>query len=136
MVWGASIAVYVVAVLQLLVYATLQVPVGVAIDHVGPRRLIVAGALMMAVGQAALALAHSVPLAIAARVLVGAGDAMTFVSVLRLVSVWFPPHRVPPSGAAYTLGSCRVALSMPFVVWLVGVTGFLRARRARRPDQR
>lgn len=136
MVWGASIAVYVVAVLQLLVYATLQVPVGVAIDHVGPRRLIVAGALMMAVGQAALALAHSVPLAIAARVLVGAGDAMTFVSVLRLVSVWFPPHRVPPSGAAYTLGSFRVALSMPFVVWLVGVTGFLRARRARRPDQR
>lgn len=83
------------AVLQLAVYAALQVPVGVAIDHVGPRRLIVTGALTMAAGQAALALAHSVPVAIAARVLVGAGDAMTFISVLRLVSVWFPPRRVP-----------------------------------------
>jgi sugar phosphate permease len=124
LVWGTGVAVYVVAVLQrtslgvsgldavhrfgasagvlatfavlqLAVYATLQIPVGVAIDHVGPRRLIVTGALTMAAGQAALALAHSVPVAIAARVLVGAGDAMTFISVLRLVSVWFPAHRVP-----------------------------------------
>jgi MFS family permease len=123
-VWGVGVAVYVVAVLQrtslgvsgldavhrfgasagvlatfavlqLLVYATLQIPVGVAIDHVGPRRLIVTGALVMSLGQAILALAHSVALAVVARVLVGAGDAMTFICVLRLVSVWFPPHRVP-----------------------------------------
>ena len=124
MVWGTGVAVYVVAVLQrtslgvsgleavrrfdasagvlatfavlqLAVYAALQVPVGVAIDHIGPRRLIVTGALTMAAGQAALALAHSVPVAIVARILVGAGDAMTFISVLRLVAVWFPPRRVP-----------------------------------------
>jgi hypothetical protein len=37
-------------VLQLAVYAALQVPVGVAIDHIGPRRLIVAGALTIAAG--------------------------------------------------------------------------------------
>jgi sugar phosphate permease len=124
LVWGTGVAVYVVAVLQrtslgvsgldaahrfgasasvlasfavlqLAVYAVLQIPVGVAIDHIGPRRLIVTGALTMAGGQAALAVAHSVPVAIVARILVGAGDAMTFISVLRLVSVWFPPQRVP-----------------------------------------
>jgi MFS family permease len=36
-----------------------------------------------------------VPTAVAARVLVGAGDAMTFISVLRVVSLWFPGTRVP-----------------------------------------
>lgn len=83
------------AVLQLLVYAGLQIPVGVSIDRLGPRRLIGTGALTMAAGQALLAVSHSLTLAILARALVGAGDAMTFVSVLRLVNTWFPPRRVP-----------------------------------------
>ena len=83
------------AVLQLLVYAGLQIPVGVVLDRVGPRRLIVVGAAIMAGGQLLMALTHDVPGALVARVLVGSGDAMTFVSVLRLVSVWFPPRRVP-----------------------------------------
>jgi MFS family permease len=34
-------------------------------------------------------------LAILARVLVGGGDAMSFISVLRVVGVWFPPRQVP-----------------------------------------
>ena len=83
------------AVLQLLVYAALQVPVGVALDRFGARNLIALGALTMACGQALLAVSTTLPGAISARVLVGAGDAMTFVCVLRLVSAWFPPHRNP-----------------------------------------
>jgi MFS family permease len=83
------------AVLQLAVYAALQVPVGVLLDRIGSRRLIAGGALLMGVGQLVLATAHHVGLAVAGRVLVGAGDAMTFISVLRLIAVWFPPRRVP-----------------------------------------
>ena len=49
------------AVLQLLMYAGLQVPVGVALDRFGSRRLIVAGALVMAAGQLVLAVSTSVP---------------------------------------------------------------------------
>jgi MFS family permease len=83
------------AVLQLAVYAALQIPVGVLLDRIGSRRLIAGGALLMGVGQLVLATAHAVGLAVAGRVLVGAGDAMTFISVLRLIAVWFPPRRVP-----------------------------------------
>jgi MFS family permease len=83
------------AVLQLGVYAALQIPVGALLDRIGSRRLIAGGALLMAAGQLVLATAHSVGLAVAGRVLVGAGDAMTFISVLRLIVVWFPPARVP-----------------------------------------
>ena len=82
-------------VLQLLVYAALQVPVGLLLDRFGARRMVLTGALTMAAAQALLALATSLPLAIAARVLVGIGDALTFISVLSVVSVWFPPRRVP-----------------------------------------
>jgi MFS family permease len=82
-------------VLQLLVYAALQIPVGVLLDRFGARTMVVAGALLMAAGQAALALATSLPLAIAARVLVGAGDALTFISVLSVIGAWFPARRVP-----------------------------------------
>src|ERR1700759_1475332 len=83
------------AVLQLLVYAGLQVPVGLLLDRFGSLRLVVSGALVMAAGQALMATTHSVGGAVAARVLVGAGDAMTFISVLRLVPQWFPARRVP-----------------------------------------
>lgn len=94
--FGASAAVLsLFGVLQLGVYAALQIPVGVLLDRVGPRRMLVAGGLLMAVGQLTLALADDVPAGLAARVLVGAGDAMTFISVLRLVPAWFPARRAP-----------------------------------------
>ncbi|PWW23853.1 sugar phosphate permease [Geodermatophilus normandii] len=91
---GAS-AISLFLVLQLAVYAGLQVPVGVALDRFGSRRLVLAGGLTMAAGQLVLALATDVPTAVAARVLVGAGDAMTFISVLRVVGFWFPGRTVP-----------------------------------------
>src|SRR5690348_5027909 len=82
-------------VLQLLVYAALQIPVGLLLDRFGARALVATGALTMAAGQLLLALATALPLAIAARVLVGTGDALTFISVLSVVTAWFPPRRVP-----------------------------------------
>ena len=121
--FGASASVLAsFAVLQLLVYAALQIPVGVLVDQLGPRRLVVAGALLMAAGQLVLALADSVGLAILARVLVGAGDALTFISVLRLVAAWFPPARVPVitqlTGITGQLG--QVLSAFPLVALLRG----------------
>lgn len=82
-------------VLQLVVYAGCQVPVGVALDRFGTRKMVAVGAGVMAVGQVLMAFATDVPTAMAARVLVGGGDAMTFSSVIRLVPAWFPAKRVP-----------------------------------------
>lgn len=82
-------------VLQIVVYAGMQIPAGVLLDRYGSRIMISAGALIMASAQMLLALTESLPLAVAARVLVGVGDAMTFISVLRLVPQWFAPRRVP-----------------------------------------
>ncbi|UZX02718.1 MFS transporter [Arthrobacter sp. CDRTa11] len=82
-------------VLQLLVYAGLQIPVGLLVDRFGSRAMIAGGALLMGLGQLQLAFADSIPGGVAGRVLVGAGDAMTFISVIRLIPLWFAPSRVP-----------------------------------------
>lgn len=82
-------------VLQIVVYAGMQIPSGLLLDRYGSRALLVTGALIMATGQFTLAFTESLPLAIGARVLVGIGDALTFLSVLRLVPRWFASRRVP-----------------------------------------
>ena len=82
-------------VLQLVVYAALQVPIGVLIDRVGPRTLLIAGSVLMIAGQTTVGLSTSLPIAVVGRVLVGAGDAATFISVLRLINTWFSGSRVP-----------------------------------------
>ena len=82
-------------VLQLLVYAVLQIPVGVMVDRFGSRVMVAAGAVLMFLGQLQLAAASSVPAGLFGRILVGAGDAMTFIAVLRLLPAWFSPRRIP-----------------------------------------
>lgn len=81
--------------LQIAVYAIAQVPVGMLLDRFGPSRLIISGALLMSAGQLVVATAPSISVAIVGRVLLGLGDATTFVSALRLVSAWFRPRKVP-----------------------------------------
>jgi sugar phosphate permease len=92
---ASAAALSTLAVLQLAVYAALQVPVGVLVDRFGPRILLATGAVLMAAGQVLVAIAPSLPLAVVGRVLVGGGDATTFIAVLRLVATWFPGPRVP-----------------------------------------
>lgn len=107
-------------VLQVVVYAGAQVPAGLLLDRFGSKALIVAGAALMASGQLVLAFTESLPTAIAARAVVGLGDAVTFISVLRLVPHWFSPRQVPLvtqlTGICGQLG--QVLSAVPFLALL------------------
>ena len=61
----------------------------------------------MASGQLVLAFTESLPTAVAARAVVGLGDAVTFISVLRLVPYWFSPTRPPADPADRHLRATR-----------------------------
>ena len=89
----AQLSVFVLV--QLGVYAAMQVPTGLLVDRYGPRRLLVAAAATMAVAQLAFALTRSYPEALLARGLLGCGDALTFVSVVRIAAQDFPRRRFP-----------------------------------------
>ncbi|MGD0923630.1 MAG: MFS transporter [Streptosporangiaceae bacterium] len=88
-----QLSVFVLA--QLGVYAAMQVPTGLLVDRYGPRRLLITAACTMAVAQLAFAFAHSYPEALLARALLGCGDALTFVSVVRFAAQDFAPRRFP-----------------------------------------
>lgn len=107
-------------VLQVIVYALAQVPAGLLLDRFGSKALIVAGAAVMATGQLILAFTESLTLAILARAIVGLGDAVTFISVLRLVPHWFRPRQVPLvtqlTGICGQLG--QVLSAVPFLALL------------------
>ncbi|GAA1998131.1 MFS transporter [Microbacterium pumilum] len=83
------------AVIQLAVYGAMQIPVGLLLDRFGARPIITIGMILMAVGQGVMAFADVVPIGILARVLIGAGDAAVFPSVLRVIATWFPAQRAP-----------------------------------------
>lgn len=90
---AAQLAVF--TMLQLLVYAGMQIPVGLLLDRFGSRRMLLAGVGTLTAAQVGFAFASSYPVAVVARVGVGLGDAMVFICVLRLVMTWFPARRIP-----------------------------------------
>ncbi|KRE95661.1 MFS transporter [Nocardioides sp. Soil774] len=113
-------------VLQLVVYAGMQVPVGVLLDRYGSRAMLLVGLGLMTLGQLAFAFAQSFPTAVAARAVVGAGDAMVFVSVIRLVTVWFLVRQAPMvtqlTGLTGQLGAIAAAGPLSYLLHALGWT--------------
>ncbi|MDL9948373.1 MFS transporter [Gordonia sp. ABSL11-1] len=115
-------------VLQLLIYALMQVPVGLMVDRFGPRRVLLTGTLVLTCAQLSFAFADNYAWALSSRFFVGVGDAMTFVCVLRLVNSWFPARRIPLmtqlTGVLGQLGAVAAAVPM---TWALSSLGWTRA---------
>jgi sugar phosphate permease len=78
----------------------------------------------MTVGQLTLAVAPSIGIAIVGRLLVGAGDAMTFISVIRLLTSWFSGRILPQisqwTGNIGALGQVLSAIPLSFALHSFG----------------
>lgn len=83
------------AVMQLGVYAAMQIPAGLLLDRVGTRFMVTTGGAVMFVGQLLMSQADTLAIGVLARILVGLGDACIFTAVIRLIPSWFPSSRVP-----------------------------------------
>ena len=112
--------------IQLLVYAGMQIPVGLMLDRFGSRRIMLAGVLVLTLAQTGFAFADTYALALIARLFVGAGDAMIFICVLRLVNTWFPSRRIPLitqlTGVLGQLGGILAAVPMTIALRELGWT--------------
>ena len=110
--------------LQIGVYAAMQVPTGVLVDRYGPRRLLVVAALLMGGAQLVFATVPSYPVALGARAVLGCGDALTFVSVLRFAAAHFSPRRYPVlvalTGMVGTAGNVIATLPLALVLHRLG----------------
>jgi MFS family permease len=112
--------------LQLLVYAGMQIPVGLLVDRYGSRSVLLAGAVILTCAQAGFAFAETYGQALLARVFVGMGDSLTFICVLRLVNTWFAPRRIPVvvqlTGVLGQLGAIVAAVPMTYALAHLGWT--------------
>jgi predicted MFS family arabinose efflux permease len=75
-------------------YAAAQLPVGVALDTVGPRRLQSGLMLLAAAGFAAFALSSGLTGFAAARVMLGVGVSAGLMAIIKGNSQWFAPQQV------------------------------------------
>lgn len=125
---GSAAVLSSLAVVQLVVYAAMQIPVGVLIDRYGPRVLMIMGTSLMVVGQLTLAFAPSITVAVIGRILVGAGDAMIFISMIRLISSWFSGRIVPQlSQWMGNIGQLGQVLSAIPLAWVLETWGWTPA---------
>jgi predicted MFS family arabinose efflux permease len=87
-------------------FALCQLPVGVAMDRWGPRRVNAALLLVAAAGGAWFANAESAAAAIAARALIGAGVSACLMASFTAFVLWYPPERISTMNAiAFSAGA-------------------------------
>jgi MFS family permease len=106
-------------------YAGFMIPGGVLIDAYGVRRVVGAGGAVMGVGTVAMALASTTWMLFAGRFLVGLGATVTFVGVLKVASLWFPPSRFGTLAAvSATVGILGSLVAIAPLAWLSASAGW------------
>lgn len=80
-------------------FAAAQLPIGVALDRFGPRKVQVPMLMVAASGAALFAYAHSLTELIIARGLIGLGVAGSLMAAIKASSLWLPQDRLPLSTA-------------------------------------
>jgi predicted MFS family arabinose efflux permease len=107
------------------VYTLLQIPVGVAADTLGPRRILTAGSAIAAVGSLLFALAPAWEIAAVGRTLVGIGVSVAFIAVLKVSAVWFAPERFATlAGVTMFAGNLGAVAAGAPLAWAVTLTSW------------
>jgi predicted MFS family arabinose efflux permease len=103
-----------------LSFALCQLPVGVAMDRFGPRRVNAALLLVAAAGGLWFALAEGAAAAMAARALIGIGVSVALMSSLTAFVLWYPPERLATMNAvAFSVGMLgAIAVTVPLELLL------------------
>lgn len=102
----------VLAATYFYIYTIMQVPTGVLVDTLGPRRILVGGSLLAAAGSLLFALAPDLNIAMLGRILTGLGVSVVFIAMLKLIAVWFDERRFATMvGLAMLIGNAGSILA-------------------------
>jgi predicted MFS family arabinose efflux permease len=100
------------AACMLAAYAVAQLPDGVALDRLGPRRVQGALSLLTAAGFAVFALSDSLAGFVLARVIIGVGISAGLMAVIKANTLWFAPAKVAKvTGIAVAIGGLGSVLT-------------------------
>ncbi len=109
-------------------YAVLQMPVGLAHDRWGPRRVLTVMSLVAGSGALVFAMAPSVEIAYIGRALIGTGSAFALVGSMVLASRWLPQRNFAFfTGIALSIGLLGGAAGQGPLAFLVQMLGWREA---------
>ncbi|WP_159569279.1 MFS transporter [Limnobacter sp. 130] len=93
-------------------YAAMQIPVGLLVDRIGPRKILTVGCILGGLGALMFGFAPTLGWAAVGRGLVGGAVAVAWVSMLMLVAQWFSPSRFASmSGVSLAVGTMGAVLA-------------------------
>jgi MFS family permease len=110
------------------VYGAMQVPSGLLADRWGPGRTVTAGALVIAAGTFAFALAPTFGWALAGRAVASLGLASVLICALKVQAAWFSPAAFATltgllAGTAGNLGALTAGAPLAYVAAALGWRG-------------
>jgi sugar phosphate permease len=106
-------------------YTPMQVPTGVLVDRLGPRRIVALGGVVAGLGSIVFGRAQTLGAASAGRALVGLGVSVAFVALLKLVTSWFRESEFSTiSGAVMAIGNLGAIASATPLAWAASLTSW------------
>lgn len=111
--------------IQFLAYAGLQIPIGIFSDRYGPNFFLIIGTILNGIGTLLYSFAANELVLLAARILVGMGDATIWVNMVLILGQWFKIREfVKLLGVAGMTGSLGFLMAtVPFSAW-ISLTGW------------
>jgi MFS family permease len=108
------------ASIQFLAYAGLQIPIGILSDRFGPNLFLISGTVLDGVGTLIYSFAPNEMVLLVARLIVGLGDAAIWVNLVLILSRWFKAREfiglIGFAGMSGSLGF--LATTVPFSAWI------------------
>jgi sugar phosphate permease len=106
------------------VYTLMQIPTGVLVDTLGPRRVVAVGGLVAGIGSVMFGFAPTWVEAALGRTLVGLGVSVVFVAMLKVAAGWFHDRQFATvSSLGIVSGNVGAVLSVaPFAVLVTHVS--------------
>lgn len=101
-----------------IIYALMQIPTGVLVDRIGPRRTATVGAFVMNMGAIGFAMAAAYPTALIGRFLIGLGGSVIFISMLRFCASWYRADEFGTmNGLSFAVGGVGgILATTPFAI--------------------
>ena len=107
-----------------LSFAAMQLPLGVALDRYGPRRVQSVLLLLAAIGAALFCSAQTLAGFIIGRALIGLGVAAALIAGLKSIRMWFPKEQLPLLNGCFimlgTLGAIAATAPAELIVAWIG----------------
>jgi predicted MFS family arabinose efflux permease len=107
------------------VYTLMQVPTGIFVDTLGPRRILLFGGVVGAAGSLLFGLAPTLELALVGRTLIGLGVSVTFIALLKFIALWFDENRFASIvGISMLIGNLGSIMAGSPLSWLAQANGW------------